>query len=265
MIRYEWVVYVDIWHIVGNGSGDLVVGDIEKVIRFNQPLTSRAKTSLTITNSKVAGLKKGVLVEGKVPGEEFIERLEANGRKLQSLLGGKPSLGLLAIMTMLEYEVAVNISCMALMPSLERPQSYSDKKALPAVYHNWLGERRLALPWIDNLHWPEFLLQAPRQESASAAISTDDFLLLQHLPRLPRKEASQLWKKLSNVSYQSWLEQASYPNLKAVESLFYISRNRHISPNWWMFDNPVSVYVNRLQKILAFVQQVFAFEEKAKV
>ncbi|TDR69957.1 hypothetical protein [Photobacterium lutimaris] len=255
---------MDVWHIVGNGPGELTVGDNERVIRFNQSLTLNASTNLTITNSKVAGLTNGVLVQGKMPDEQFTERLEANGKELESLLGCKPSLGLLAIKTMLEYEVAVNISCMALLPSLERPQSYSEKKALPAAYHNWLGERRLPLLWIGDLHWPEFLLQVPYQESASTAISADCFLQLQQMPTLPRKEARQLWEELSKVSYQTWLDQASCSNLKAVEPLFYISRNRHISPNWWIYDNQLSIHVNRLQKILAFVQQVFLFSERAK-
>lgn len=135
---------------------------------------------------------------------------------------------------------------------------------MPAAYHNWLGERRLALLWIDDLYWPEFLLQAPHQSSASAAISPSSFLQLQQLPNVPRKEASELWKTLSKVSYQAWLEQANYSNLKAVESLFYISRNSYLSPNWWMYDNQLSIHVNRLQKVLAFVQQAFVFAEKEK-
>ncbi|WP_182025735.1 hypothetical protein [Vibrio rotiferianus] len=255
---------MDIWHIVGNGPGELVVEDNERVIRFNQPLTLYAGTNLAITNSKVAGLKNGFLVQGKVPDERFIEILETNSMKLENLLGCKPSLGLLAIKTMLEYEVAVNVSCMALLPPLNRQQSYSEKKALPAAYHNWLGERHLALRWISKLYWPEFLLQAPHQSEVSTTITTDCFRQLRQLPSLPRKEASQLWEKLSKVSYQAWLEQANSSNLKSVESLFYISRNRHLSPNWCMYDNQLSVHVNRLQKILAFVQQVFLFSERAK-
>lgn len=117
---------MDIWHIVGNGPDELIVGANESVIRFNQSLTLNASTKLTITNSKVAGLKNGVFVEGKVPDEKFTERLETNGKELESLLGCKPSLGLLAIKTMLKYEVAVNISCMALLPALERPQRYPE-------------------------------------------------------------------------------------------------------------------------------------------
>lgn len=255
---------MDTWHIVGNGPGDLIVGENENIIRFNQALTFNANSSLTITNSKVAGFKKGFLVQGEVPSENFIDRLETNDRELEYLLRCKPSLGLLAIKTMLEYDVAVKVSCMTLLPSLERPQSYSEKKALSAMYHNWLGERRLASLWIDNLYWPEFLLQVPFQNSTNTVISTDSFLQLQKLPNLSRKEASQLLKTLSKVSYLSWLEQANSSNLKKVESLFYISRERHISPNWWMYDNQLSIHVNRVQKVLAFVQQAFVFSEKEK-
>ncbi|MDG3087803.1 hypothetical protein P7F88_17705 [Vibrio hannami] len=255
---------MDIWHIVGNGPGEQVVGENERVIRFNQPLTLNAGTNLTITNSKVAGLKNGFLVQGELPDEQFIERLEINSKKLEPLLGCKPSLGILTIKTMLEYDVVVNVSCMALLPSLERPKGYPENKAIPAAYHNWLAERQLALLWIDKLCWPEFLLQAPVQNGASTTITMDCFHLLKQLPSLSRKEASQLWEKLSKVSYHTWLEQADGFSLKTVEPLFYIPRDRHISPNWWMYDNQVSVHVNHLQKILALVQQAYIFSKRVK-
>ncbi|MGR5529812.1 hypothetical protein ACPV40_09270 [Vibrio alfacsensis] len=255
---------MDIWHIVGNGPGELVVGENERVIRFNQPLPLNAGTNLTITNSKVAGLKNGFLVQGELPDEQFIGRLETNSKKLEILLGCKPSLGILAIKTMLEYEVVVNVSCMALLPSLKRPKGYSKKKTIPAAYHNWLAERQLALLWIDKLCWPEFLLQVPVQHGASTTITTDCFRQLQQLPSLSREEASQLWVELSKVSYHAWLKQANRFNLKSVEPLFYISRDRHLSPNWWMYDNQASVYVNHLQKILALVQQAYTLSKRVK-
>ncbi|HCH0719301.1 TPA: hypothetical protein NKO89_003327 [Vibrio parahaemolyticus] len=145
---------MDEWHIIGNGPGDLRLRNNEKVVRFNQPLSFALRADLTITNSKLAGLEKGFLVEGKVPGEKFVEKLETNSKLLESQLGCKPSLGLLTTKTMLEFGVMTNISYMALMPSLERLLDYDERKALPAAYHNWLGERRIAFLWLDKLNWP---------------------------------------------------------------------------------------------------------------
>ncbi len=98
------------WHIVGNGPGEIITGNNERVIRFNQPLDSNAR--LTITNSKLAGLKSGFFVQGKLPDKKFIRRLETNSRELENILGCKPSLGLLTIKTIREYDTTVDISCM---------------------------------------------------------------------------------------------------------------------------------------------------------
>ncbi len=255
---------MSIWHIVGNGPGKLIIVDNERIIRFNQPASFKPGTDVTITNSKQAGLKRGFLVQGEVP-EQFIEKLDTNSRKLEEALGCKSSLGLLAIQTMLEYQVDVRVSCMALLPSLERTQDHSNKKALPAAYHNWLGERRLALPLKDRVDWPELLLQVQRPNKLGSMTSQDCFHLLQQLPSLSRKDATNLWEKLSKVGYHTWLDQANDENIQAIEPLFYVSRDSQFSPNWWMYDNQTSLYVNRLQKILASVQQTYllSLTEKA--
>ncbi|MEZ9793901.1 hypothetical protein AB4283_17220, partial [Vibrio splendidus] len=62
---------MDEWHIVGNGPGDLVIKKHEKVIRFNQPLTTASSADLVVTNSKLAGITAGVLVQGEVPSKLF--------------------------------------------------------------------------------------------------------------------------------------------------------------------------------------------------
>ncbi|KDM90725.1 hypothetical protein [Photobacterium galatheae] len=261
--RIEWEVSVDVWHVIGNGPGELDLSHNEKIVRFNQPFIENERMCLTITNSKVAGLKKGMLIQGTPPGVCFTERLAMNNRELEAHLGCKPSLGLLTIKTMLEYDVSVKVHRMALLPSLIRPQEYSERKALPAAYHNWLGERRLAQSLLDvRLIWPEFVLREPDKGSTDVV---PDFSVLRELPNLPRDEAGKLWEKFSNVHYHVWLEQADHEKLKSVESLFYISRDSDVTLNWWMYDNQLSFIVSRLQKTLAFVQQVICLQSGVKV
>ncbi len=252
------------WHIVGNGPGDLVIQKHEKVIRFNQPLTIASSADLLITNSKLAGIKAGVFVQGEVPSRLFCERLEAHGNELESLLGCKPSIGLLTLKTMLEFGVTINISRMTLLPSLDRPLDYDKRKALPAAYHNWLGERRLASGWMDKLNWPGYVMKLARHEPANDATSTLNLSKLQSLPSIPKAEAAQLLQGLSEVKPLTWLEHIDYSSLIALESLFFVLRGRHTSPNWWLYDNELSTEVNRLQKNLALAQQALLFSEKVK-
>lgn len=240
------------WHIIGNGAGEIIPREGDMVIRLNQYVSESPNTSLTITNSKLAALTKGYLVRGKAPCEDFALKLEASSHQLAKQLGCIPSLGLVVIKTMLDLNAVVQVSGMNLLPPLRRPQNHCIRKALPAAYHNWLGERRLAAHWLNDLNWPLFWLEAPGDNYLEF---TPSFSLLIDLPHLPRDEAHHLWKVLSNVNYLSWLKQADLEKLEAVESLFYVSRDTNTTPNWWMFDNQLSVSVSRLQKTLALVQQ----------
>lgn len=253
------------WHIVGNGPGGLVIKQHEKVIRFNQPLTIASSADLVITNSKLAGITTGVLVQGEVPSRLFCEKLETYGKELEDLLGCKPSIGLLTIKTILEFGVTINVSRMNLLPSLERPLDYNKRKALPAAYHNWLGERRLASGWMDKLNWPDFEMKLACHDKVNDATITRHCSKLQSLPSLPKEEATQLLKGLSKVKPMTWLEHIDSSILKTLESLFFVLRGRCIiSPNWWLYDNELSTEVNRLQKNLALAQQALLFSEKVK-
>jgi len=252
------------WHIVGNGYGIAAIRPQDKVIRFNQILVDDGCTALTITNTKLAGLRKGFLLSGQIPFDDFAKCIEVNSHQLEEQLGCVPSLGLVSIHTLLNCGLTPRVSCMYLLPSLKRAYNLSHWKPLSAAYHNWLGERRLALHWLDNLDWPEFYLQAPYQSKRSYDNVFDCFSLLKQLPDLPREDTRQLWKSLSQISHQSWLEQANHTNMESIESLFYLSRNTQHSPNWWLYDNQLSNYVDRIQKVLAFVQQSFSLTERAK-
>ena len=256
---------MDEWHIVGNGLGDLVIKKHEKVIRFNQPLTTASSADLVVTNSKLAGITAGVLVQGEVPSKLFCEKLEVYGKELEDLLGCKPSIGLLTLKTMLELGVTINVSRMNLLPSLERPLDCNQRKALPAAYHNWLGERRLASGWMDKLNWPGYEVKLARHDKVDDVTITRHCSKLQSLRSLPKEEATQLLEGLSQVKPMAWLEHIDSSILKTLESLFFVLRGRCIiSPNWWLYDNELSSEVNRLQKNLALAQQALILSEKVK-
>ncbi|QKI89638.1 hypothetical protein [Thiomicrorhabdus xiamenensis] len=249
------------WHIVGNGQGKLALNEHDKVIRFNQPLTCHVKTQLTITNSKLSGVEQNFLICGKTPGTDFSKKLEFNSLELERQLGNKPSLGFLTIMTMLEYGEPIRVSRMDLLPSLIRPSDYPHRKALPAAYHNWLGERRFAFSRLEQLDWPEFWLKV---DSGGKSEFFPSFSELLELPTRSRKEGRHLWHEFSNISNQKWLKQADYEKLKSIEPLFYLSRNEKNTSNWWMYDNQLSISVSRLQRILALVQQRIYQNKKEK-
>ncbi len=249
------------WHVIGNGPGEVTLNKGEKIIRFNQSLDRNKRTDLIIKNSKLAGIDSGYFLQGKVPFLHFEDKLAENEKVLATILGCKPSLGLLTIKTMVEHNIEIKVSGMNLLPSLQRSLDYSHRKALPAAYHNWLGERRLALSLGHKLNWSSvFMLPIPKK----VGNGSPSLAQLACLPNLSKNEARQIWQDLSMIPYHLWLHQVDSKKLELVESIFYISRDTNLTPNWWMYDNQISTYVSKLHKTLAIVQQIL-FQKNLKL
>lgn len=244
---------MDAWHIIGNGPGKLTRNKNEKLIRFNIPKHTNTEINLTITNSKLAGLNNGYQLRGQIPFSGFEKELIKYEELLATSVGCKPSLGLLTVSSMIGRSLNVKVSRMNLLPSLNRPVGYSNYHALPAAYHNWLGERRYALSRGFLMAWPALKLPIPRAKKSS----NQKFTSLMELQYLPKYKALKLLKALSSISFHSWLHDADIDKLRSAEKIFYLSRFSNHTLNWWMFDNHASAYVAQLHKTLAIVQQVY--------
>lgn len=227
-----------VWHVIGNGPGNATLSANELNIRFNQNRNSK-RTALTVTNSNLAKTTGSVHLSGIMPCDGFWCHMEQEEQKLIELLNCKPSVGLLTVATLKNLQLTIRISCMNLLPSLIRPKSYGKRRALPATYHNWLGERRLAFDWQGLMDWPDYKLRPPVlvYPKSSSAVSFDE---LAKLPDLTHRQAQSEICRLSNIDPLSWVESVTIEQLISAEKLFFLPRHQSETKNWWLYDEAVS-------------------------
>ena len=138
----------------------------------------------------------------------------------------------------------------------------SQRKPLPAAFHNWLGERRLALQlWqnaADSLYWPQ--LHFPLENNAENESGCGDPAseLLQWFTSSegqPESGNTDELNRLSELPLASWLLSADDQKLRELECFFFLSRYKRATPNWWLYRNNLSSVINDLQLRLMQVQQ----------
>jgi len=242
-----------IWHLIGNGEGEVVRRAGEKVVRFNQKPDSTT-WDLNICNGKAVGASGSFLVRGVEPVKGFAGLLEENAAQLKDELDAWPSSGLVALLALGKAGLTVRLSCMNLLPSIARPKDLGERVPLACVYHNWLGERRVALPISHALDWPGFWL--PDEESPGA-VPFNPYPSLTELPGLDRTAGSELIEKLVQVPAERWLEHASLEAIQRMEPLFFLSRTETTTPSWWLYDHFASHCMSRTLYRLAQAQQTF--------
>lgn len=240
------------WHVIGNGPGTVHCGQHERRVRFNQPIPKDDCNCLTICNGNLVGSYMPFVVHGELQEDGFPERLSAHARVLELELGCWPSSGLTALSCLLGPGSSLKVSAMNLLPSLVRSSVWGPRQPLPAAFHNWLGERRVAQGWLSRLEWPTYWLECPTPAIEGEAAS---FERLQALPFLSRDQAMMEWRTLASVDVQSWYEIATEDRLKAIEGLFFLPRGQRETSLWWMYDSVASSYVNRVRFALAVAQQ----------
>jgi hypothetical protein len=240
------------WHVIGNGPGTVHCGQQERRVRFNQPIPKDDCNCLTICNGNLVGSYMPFVVHGELQEDGFPERLSAHARDLELELGCWPSSGLTALSCLLEPGSSLKVSAMNLLPSLVRSSVWGTRQPLPAAFHNWLGERRVAQGWLSRLEWPTYWLECPTPAIEGEAAS---FERLQALPFLSRDLAMMEWRTLASVDVQRWYEIATEDRLKAIEGLFFLPRGQRETSLWWMYDSVASSYVNRVRFALAVAQQ----------
>jgi len=246
------------WHLIGNGEGLLYLADHELVIRFNQSESPTFRVDLMISNQYIKGRSRAFELTGVQPILGFSEMLKQHALELERQLGVWPSLGLSTLFAMQELPGKLRISCMNLLPSIARPELMSNRKPLPCTYHNWLGERRLVMPLLNNMNWPNFWLI---NQEELVLPSGDPFPLLLALSTLNREEGEAQIRKLESQAESSWQYYATQENLKKAEALFYLDRSQQHTNNWWLYNYEASHFMSNIRQRLALAQQALFIRE----
>ena len=242
-----------LWHIIGNGKGSLQTTAKQRTVRFNQPSNTIPEADLVISNKFKSGTTKSFELKGIEPYEGFTEALSHIALTLEQQLNAWPSLGLATIFALQDAHAQLSLSCMNLLPSIARPESLTDRKPLPCNYHNWLGERRLALPILHKMDWPSFWLS---KTSDLPPVTKDPYPTLIALPSYSSKEGLKLIQQLDPITESSWICYATDERLKKVEALFLLQRDQQQTKNWWLYDYEASLIMTNIHRHLALAQQL---------
>lgn len=246
--------------VIGEGpkSGERVASGLK--VRFNHRKYSDSvlhedASVLWISNLRhKKGDAPGFISEGAYASTELDISLQKKAYELCDSLGCWPSSGLTTVMLLAGKVQRLRVYQMPLLPSLIRPARLHSRMPLPCTFHNWLGERRLALlskfeatpPWSSL-----FLVKPP----GGNTISGDQFQDLLSLPHIPREQGLKLLIQLDKVSATCWLSLANLQYLKAAERLFYLERQINQTRNWWLYDHDASGLANAIRGRLAWCQQ----------
>lgn len=241
------------WHLIGNGPGKAEIRPNERLIRFNQSLSSSASSTLVVSNGRVKAINQPFLVQGQQPPHDFERRLNGTSGVLESQLGVRPSAGLTTLFVLREEPCNLRISCMDLLPTIARPEQLSNRQPLACCFHNWLGERRIALSWAHKLDWPEFWLS--ELEGSKLSQASDPYPPLLSLSSIERQEGLRLIRWLAGLPHACWKTHATEELLMQAEHLFFLKRGVRDTSNWWLFDFEASGLMARIHRTLAMAQQ----------
>jgi hypothetical protein len=261
--------------IIGNGPGDLPPDtDGRPYVTFNRvgsvPLRA---DEIRVVNRKEARLSaddRPFVVTGECfPAgwcRQFEASLVAAAAELEALLGCLPSTGLATVYALSDMEVPIALYRMPLRPSLLRMPNMSARKPLAAAFHNWLGERRLALQWWNDLpsiwSWSQRCLPVDNSEQARSGAS-DPFPTLWQW--FAENEGESAWANtdtlqgLAALPATTWCMPVSAAQLRALERFFFLSRQQRNTPNWWLYRNELSPFIDTLLLRLMQAQQRLAY------
>lgn len=241
------------WHLIGNGPGKAEIRPNERLIRFNQPHPWSGSSSLVVSNGRGKGINQPFLVEGLQPPHDFERRLNETSGVFESRLGVRPSAGLTTLLVLREEPCNLRISCIDLLPTIARPEQLSNRQPLACCFHNWLGERRIALPWAHKLNWPGFWLS--ELEVFKLGQASDPYPRLLSLSSIERQEGLTLIRWLAGLPHACWKTHVTEELLMQAEHLFFLKRGVRDTSNWWLFDFEASGLMARIHRTLAMAQQ----------
>lgn len=253
--------------ITGNGSGAKSLGLVPSLdVAFNLPLDSKPKgNQLFIRNKRIANtacchpfkVESECLSAASSAGLE--KMLATKSAQLAAQLGCMPSSGLATVNCFSELAQTLQVDCMPLHPSLIRPAALSTRQPLPCVFHNWLGERRLARDIIarsspKSIKWPE-LSSDIASNGGSRQADAANRLRGVFQENCAHPAAQSELRDLATASNESWLETVNLPILERLEPHFFLPRAVQDSGQWWLYDNDASWAIDTIVKRLMWCQQ----------
>lgn len=258
--------------VIGNGPGDLSPEYVAcPCVTFNQATHHHCpRGEIRVMNRKLAGqtsTNKPFAVTSSSHSRDWCQKLQQAlseaEKHLEPHLGCMPSTGLATIYALSQMGFSLQIYRMPLQPCLHRPPGLSPRTPLPAAFHNWLGERRFAWeefrksPAIS--FWPQLGLPGVDKLTAAAAPEWDPFHALTqwfayHAGHPQRNGAAELIA-LAELSPAAWIPLADTITLRSLEKYFFLDRRRQYTPNWWLYDNELSRFIDVLLLRLMQAQQ----------
>ncbi len=239
------------WHILGNGPNSGELNITRPVVVFNQGYPS-LENPCRVSNQRLSHAQQALSVTGPLPFDGFEASLNQLHQQMQVALQAVPSSGLCCLMAFAQLGLAPSVSRMNLLPNLTRPADLPSDKPMGSYFHNWLAERRVMLPVMVSLDWPEFYLQPV---VAAQHDKTNPYPLLARLTHAGKTEGLALLEQMADIAAESWLYDYASHDITAFDRLFYLERSKARSANWWLFDNSASAFMARVHYQLAWVQQ----------
>lgn len=244
------------WFVIGNGPLErFPSGPGIRTIVFNRGFEGRSPTCRLI-NARLSEGGNRIDISGEAPFSGFERQVNQTRISLQRCLNAIPSTGLSCVYTMLQSGCIPDVVGMNLLPGLIRDRSLSYRKPMACYFHNWLAERRLVLSHLENLQWSQFYL---KPLEGSGETKENPYKLLRFLRDEKKTEQSNILQILSEVKQECWLafHESSF---EFHDSLFHLSRDQSISPNWWLFNYKASALVSRIHHQLAWAEQESFFQ-----
>lgn len=245
------------WQLIGNGpkNNTFHTSSLQfhtNVVVFNHGF-EELTTASRIYNAMLAKSDSPRCINGILATKSFSMQLAQSYLELSSALKQIASVGLTTLHALTQTsEKYINVIGMTLLPSLVKTTCWAPNQVVPSHYHNWLGERRIALNLCQQfpITWPDLTLKS--NPIGHDWIANPDRLLLE-LQQQPANTKALV--RLSTISAKCWLEHLSIDTLTALEPLFHLDRKSHRSKNWWLFNHEASFEIARIQYTLAWCQQ----------
>tara|TARA_R110000868_G_scaffold96949_1_gene266636 strand:- start:5504 stop:6316 length:813 start_codon:yes stop_codon:yes gene_type:complete len=262
-------LFIPFVRVTGNGPGEKSTGDTPALdVAFNLPRIAKPiGNQVFIRNNRVAKSdhKLPLTVESLCLTTStqlaLQQKLRATSEELTLHLGCLPSSGLAAVACFSDFVKMTQVDCLPLIPSFARPANMNSRKPQACAFHNWLGERRLAmelqhLSSPERIRWPGFHFNSDCDGSEQS--DPLQRLLSVFDEKRPSKHIRLELQALSTACNDSWLASLSLSTLEQLEAKFFLQRNVQHTAQWWLYDNEASSAIDRIFKRLIWCQQTLA-------